>query len=140
MKNQASTPTLDLSKSKPLEAKSTNRGGISISVVNTAGNGKRIKLSKDFMEKLGNPSAIQLRILDEKIILSSHFSDNDKSFKFSKANTGIIYNSAVVASFTKVLNLDFSSVTSVTLSNIQFTEATAESGKAILVAIVSCNL
>lgn len=140
MKNQSVTTPLDLSQSKPMEAKSRRKGGISISVINTSNNGKRVKFSKALVEKLDNPSEIQFRIMDEKIIIGSRFDDNEKSFKFSKAAMGVVYNSSVVASFTEVLNLDFSSVTSVTLSNIEFKEATTESGDVVLVAVVSGNL
>ena len=140
MKNETSTPPLDLSQSKPMEAKNSRRGKISVCVVNTPSNGKRIKLSRELMEKLDNPSEIQFRILDEKVVLGSNLDVNEKSFKFSKTAVGTIYNSSIVANFTEVLNLNFSSVTSITLSNIQLMRTTMGSDENILVAVVSGNL
>jgi len=140
MKNTSALPPLDLSKSKPIETKSSRRGNISITVVNTTSNGKRIKFSKGLMEKMGSPSEIQFRIFEETIVFGSNLDDNEKNFKFSKATTGTIYNSSIVASFTDVLNLDFSSVTSITLSNIQFRRTTIGSDENIYVAVVSGDL
>ena len=139
MKNESISTPLDLSKSKPMEAKSSSKGKISINIVNTISNGKRIKLSRGLMEKLGDPSSIQFRILDEKIVLGSNLDVNEKSFKFSKSTLGTIYSYSVVASFTEVLNLDFSSVTSITLSNIHFTDANTENNEVVLVAVVGGN-
>jgi len=140
MKNKAITPPLDLSQSQPMEAKSSRRSNISITIVNTSNNGKRIKLSRGLMEKLDNPSEIQFRILGEKIVLGSNLDVNEKSFKFSKTAVGTIYNSSIVANFTEVLHLDFTNVTSITLSNIKFRKGETKDGGIISVAVVKGNL
>jgi|GEM_PF-4750273 hypothetical protein len=140
MKNETSNAPLDLSQSKPMEAKNSRRGKISVCIVNTTSNGKRIKLSRELMEKLDNPSEIQFRILDEKIVIGSNLDVNEESFKFSKTAVGTIYNSSIVANFTEVLHLDFANVTSITLSNIKFRKGETKDGEIISVAVVKGNL
>lgn len=131
---------LDLSQSKPMEAKSSSRSNIAITVVNTSGNGKRIKLSRGIMDKFDNPSEVQFRILEDKIIIGSYLSSDDKYYKLSQTSGGTLYNASIVENFTEVLNLDFSAVTSITLSNIRFKKAETEEGEVVLVAIVMSNL
>lgn len=140
MKKKSKHPPLDLSQSKPMEAKSSNRGNITITVVNTSGNGKRIKFSRGFMGKFDNPSEVQFRIYEDKIIIGSYLSSDDKHYKLSQTSNGTLYNASIVENFTEVLNLDFSAVTSITLSNIRFKKAETEEGEVVLVAIVRPNL
>lgn len=130
---------IDLSKSKPMETRDTRRGAISISIINTKGNGRRIKLSQALMEKLGNPREIQFRILDNKFILGCNLDENEKSFRFSKTAEGTIYSSAIVNSMTEVLELDFTNVTSVTLTNIRVRKASFFDDEIKRVAIVKRN-
>lgn len=140
-KNKAKekTPLLDLSKSKPLEAKTVTRGSLSFRVVNTANNGKRVTLSKKLLEILGNPKAVQFRIMGDKMIIGCNLDENDNTFAFSKRATGTIYSSTIVNAVTEAFELNFTKLTSVTLNNIRVKKATASNGKTVKVVVVRRN-
>lgn len=136
MRDKPKRNPIDLSNSKPMQTKTARRGGISVSVINTKSNGRRLKLSQALMDKLGNPSEIQFRTLKNKIILGCNLDENAESFKFSKTAGGTIYSSAIVTSITEFLELDFTNVTSITITNIRLRKASFSDDETKRVAII----
>lgn len=96
-------------------ASSKGSGIVSLSIVNTPDNGKRLKLSKSALQLLGNPSKIQLALSDDSLQIAAELPDNDSYYKISKAS---IYNSSLVREISEEFDLDFDNGrTSISFSN-----------------------
>lgn len=101
--------TKDLSKFSAVTAKTQNSNVPSISIINAAENGRRVKISKAALKMLGNPASVQLAVSPDTLIISSELEDNPVHFKVSKGN---VYSSALVLDLTERFDLDFNGTTS----------------------------
>lgn len=100
------------------DTQTRSRGGLSFSIVNTDGNGKRIRFSPMLLEQLGNPTAIRI-VMNEKgtgILVAG----DSSGLKLSKSGT--LYQSSLVQTLTDAFSLDFSSVTSHSFSRVNMLE------------------
>ena len=95
-----------------------SRGGLSFSIVNTQGNGKRLRFSPMLLEKLGKPTAIRI-VINEKgtgILVAG----DSSGMKLAKG--GVLYQGSLVQTLTDAFTLDFSSVTSRSFSQVKILE------------------
>jgi hypothetical protein len=109
------------------------RGRASLSIVNNI-NGRRVKLSCDFHDKLSNPKFVQFLMLKEDSLLfvAEKLPNAAKNYKLSvKSNGAIAYNAGLVNQITEDFGLDYSLVTSKSFTDIEFQESDG-----IVVAIV----
>ncbi|MDD4753758.1 MAG: hypothetical protein PHT78_11035 [Desulfitobacteriaceae bacterium] len=95
----------DLSTFQPVKAKSSNSGICSISIINTAENGRRVKLSKAAVKSLSEPETIQFAVSTDTLIIAAKLEGNPTKFNVSK---GCVYSSALVLELTEFFSLDFS--------------------------------
>lgn len=98
-----------------LQPSVASHSALSLTIVNTADCGKRIKLSKGILLNLGNPSDIGFAPNGDKsgLIL---YADPDKGFHLSKGN--VIYSATLVEQLTNLFALDFKDTISQTFVNI----------------------
>ena len=91
-----------------------------ISIVN-AKTGNRITIAKECYSAIGNPPKVQFALSDNNLIVGEKVLDNNNDFNV-KENSGkaIIYSSALVKEITENFNLDFSNKTSLTFSDVQY--------------------
>lgn len=95
-----------------------SRGGLSFSIVNTQGNGKRLRFSPMLLEKLGKPTSIRI-VINEKgtgILVAR----DSSGLKLAKG--GVLYQGSLVQTLTDAFALDFSSVTSRSFSQVKILE------------------
>lgn len=107
-------------------------------------NGMRVTLSKELMEKLGNPVTVQIGLSDTQIVIAEYLGDGYTSYSFSKgdskssAKSGatkddsasvavsctkkIIYRSELVKQLKERYQLDFSNRTSITFRDAVYTK------------------
>lgn len=85
---------------------SHSAGQISVQIVNSESNGKRIKLSTTLFKGIGSPQKIEI-FHDDTIF---YLVPSENGIKVSKGNT--IYNNSIVQELTEFLGLDFSERTS----------------------------
>lgn len=115
---------LDLNSFKPSESRGINKciaqAGV-ISIVN-AKTGKRIIISKEIMERLNNPEKIVMSFTEGKIAIGKQLPNNENylNIKLSKSK-GIIYSAGIVKEITDKYQLDLSSRTSITFSEVEYT-------------------
>ena len=94
-----------------------------ISIVN-ANTGSRITIARECYSAIGNPVKVQFALNDNSLIVGEKVLNNNNDFNI-KGNNGkaIIYSSALVKEITKHFNLDFSNRTSITFSDVQYSNA-----------------
>lgn len=91
-----------------------------ISVVN-ADTGKRITIAKECYSAIGNPSKVQFALTDNSLIIGEKVLEDNNDFNVKVSNgKAIIYSSALVKEITENFNLDFSNKTSLTFSDVQY--------------------
>lgn len=105
----------------------TRRGNsnLSISIINSENNGKRIVFSKYLLTKLGNPSALQFVIFPEEnsLFIGSNLLPDENKYAFTKEDSNILYCGKVINQIVETFNLDYSNgKTSITFSNIEIEE------------------
>jgi hypothetical protein len=111
---------IDTSKFSSAKSKASGDAG-SISIVNTTDNGKRFVGSKDFMGKINNPEKLQFAFDDTRILIGECIPDNNNSFKIRKSGKKfIIYAAELVNEITEHFGLDFSSCTSLTFNDVEY--------------------
>ena len=117
---QYSLENFKASKSQQKSIIRTNQGAITI--VNTKNNGKRVVISKDIKDELGNPSRVLISFSDKEIAIGERLPDNENylNVKYSKTK-GTIYSVGTVNELTEIYQLDFSNRTSITFSEVKYT-------------------
>lgn len=91
-----------------------------ISIVN-ADTGKRITIAKECYSAIGNPSKIQFALNENSFIIGEKVLEDNNDFNVKVSNgKAIIYSSALVKEITENFNLDFSNKTSLTFSDVQY--------------------
>jgi len=84
-------------------------------------NGKRVALSKELLEQLGNPNTIQIGLSDNQMVIAENLGDDFTSYPLSKSGAKkIIYRSELVKQITERYNLDFSKRTSITFHDANY--------------------
>lgn len=113
---------------KEINVSSTSHGKASypsLSIVNSANNGKRMSFSKGLIEGLGNPKQIQFltsKTDDDWVLIIGENLKAKDTFKFSPANPQVIYCGTYIQSITAEFKLDFKNRTSMTFSDIEINE------------------
>ena len=104
-----------LLKETTLQPNVASHSALSLTIVNTEGCGKRVKLSRGILLKLGNPSIIGFAPNVDKsgLIL---YADPETGFHLSKGN--VIYSATLVKQLTELFSLDFNGKTSQSFTNI----------------------
>jgi hypothetical protein len=111
----------DATKSKSKSnKKSIVKAGV-LSIVN-AETGTRLAFSSDILEKLGNPTELQVSYdEDKKIIIVGYLLDNENTYPIRKnGKKGIIYSKPLVDEITEAMKLDFSNRTSITFQEAEY--------------------
>lgn len=94
-----------------------------ISIVN-ANSGNRITIARECYSAIGNPSKVQFALTDKSVIIGEKVLENNNDFNVKESNgKAIIYSSALVKEITENFNLDFSNRTSLTFSDVQYSNA-----------------
>ncbi len=105
---------LNSTEHKLVLSRSSSHSPISLNIVNTEGNGKRIKLSKGLLNQLGNPTEVEFILNEDKSGMILIASEN--GLNISKGGT--IYSAELVQKLTESFNLDFNSHTSHSFNSI----------------------
>lgn len=115
-----------LSNAKSVSAKNISRiiGKAGALTIVNAKTGNRISIAKECYSGIGNLSTVQFALTDTSLIIGEKVLDNDNNFNVKESNgRGIIYSSALVKEITEHFNLDFSNKTSLTFSDVQYSNA-----------------
>ena len=92
-----------------------------ITIVNSKKNGKRITFSKELMEELEEPKAVQISFHDHEIAVGEDLPNNDHYFHPKKYGVkGVVYSADLVQEITNRFGLDFSDRVSITLVDVQY--------------------
>lgn len=96
-----------------------------ISIIN-AKTGNRITIAKECYSAIGNPSKVQFALNDNSLIVGEKVLENNNDFNVKESNgKAIIYSSALVKEITESFSLDFSNRTSLTFSDVEYSNANA---------------
>lgn len=98
-----------------LHSSATSHSSLSLTIVNTEGCGKRIKLSKAILSKLGNPTGVGFSPNGDKGSLAI-YADPENGYHLCKGN--LIYAADLVNQLTELFGLDFSHRTSLCFTNM----------------------
>ncbi|NAS19410.1 amidophosphoribosyltransferase [Clostridium butyricum] len=115
-----------LSNAKSVSSRNVSRtigkaGAISIVNANT---GNRITIARECYSAIGNPSKVQFALTDNNLIVGEKVLENNNDFNVKESSgKAIIYSSALVREITDNFNLDFSNRTSLTFSDVQYSNA-----------------
>lgn len=103
------------------------RSTLSINIVNSVHNGKRITLSKGLLEALSEPESIQfMTSKDDGVLIIGKNLGVKNSFKFSETNPCVIYCSGLVNSITEEFELSYTNKTSMSFSDIEIDDNDGE--------------
>jgi len=85
------------------------RGGskLSINIVFSQDNGKRVKLSQALFEALGSPNEVQIVANGNHLVIGSRLPNANNSFSFNKNGGTIIYSSGLAKWIIDTFSLDF---------------------------------
>lgn len=112
------------SKSKTRAAKSP--AGV-CTVVNSEKNGKRVTISKELSDELGNIETVEIGFTENGIVVGNKLPENGTEFRFKKSgNKGVIYSSSLVDEVTEEFKLDFSNRVSITFVDAEEIEVDGE--------------
>lgn len=115
-----------LSNAKSVSSRSITRTigkAGAISIVN-AKTGNRLTIAKECYSAIGNPSKVQFALTDDNLIVGEKVLENNNDFNVKESRgKAIIYSSALVKEITENFNLDFSNRTSLTFSDVQYSNA-----------------
>jgi hypothetical protein len=111
----APTSLLDFKTIQHLSAEDLARSGgrvgsgaMSVNIVCSENNGKRVKFSKALHEALGSPTQIQVAQVGNQLLVGKELPNATQKFSFSKGKgTTIIYSALLVQLLIKKFNLDF---------------------------------
>lgn len=118
-----------LINSKSVLAKNRSRSytdsvGGALSMVN-ANTGKRIVMSKESYEQLGQPEKVQFALTDEELLIGKTLDNASDNFNVKNyKNKGTIYSVALVKEITEAFGLDYSDRTSITFGEASFINVT----------------
>ena len=104
------------------------RGGgskISISIINSEKNGKRMIFSKKLLEELGNPLEIQfvLSTTESCLFIGENLLPDENKYAFTKEGFNVLYCGAIIPKIVTTFGLDYSNgKTSLTFNNIEIEE------------------
>lgn len=102
--------------------RSISRAG-AISIVN-AKTGNRVTIAKECYSAIGNPAKLQFALTDNNLIVGEKVLENNNDFNVKESSgKAIIYSSALVKEITENFSLDFSNRTSITFSDVQYSNA-----------------
>ncbi|MEC1375847.1 hypothetical protein P9D39_16270 [Heyndrickxia oleronia] len=91
-----------------------------LSVVNS-NNGKRIAVSREVHNGLGNPMALQFGFINGGIVIGENLGDTFTLYELKKLGAKhMIYNKELVEQVTNHCNLDFTNCTSFTFSKVTY--------------------
>lgn len=141
--NNAVMPVVDFNNVKHIDATdlvSTGRrggiGGMSLNLVWSEENGKRVKFSHSLHKRLESPETIQVVKNGDNLIMGREIPGATETFKFSKGKgTTIIYSGSFVKWIIDNFNLDFSKCVSKSFQKIRIESQNFE-GSEITYAIV----
>lgn len=105
----------------------SSKGGsakVSLSIVNSDNNGKRISFTSTLLEKLDNPSALQFVLSKEDgcVVIGEELRPDERKIVFSKKGSNVLYCGGIIKEITETFNLDYSDKTSQSFDNIEFDE------------------
>jgi hypothetical protein len=121
--NTVSSLTAKKASVIPQSAKIARGGKYSVNIVCAQKNRKSISLSRGLFEKLALQRDVFLTLYaDDRIIAISSLAIDTKSVKYSFSNetSRLIYNTSLVYFLVDTFNLDYSTRTSLSFSNIDF--------------------
>lgn len=101
-------------------SRTTSKKG-AVTVVSTKGNGKRVAIDQEVINKIGSPERVQIALNDVAIAIGERFTPDDNYFNLRKAaNKAVIYSSQLVAELTEAFELDFTKTTSVSFQDVSY--------------------
>jgi hypothetical protein len=107
----------------PVKSKHVSKdsgGACVLTIVNTAGNGKRVAFATQLLEDIGSPESVQLSFDDRGIAIGSELPGNENSFKLKKiGKKGIVYSAALVDEITEHFGLDFTGKSSISFPELR---------------------
>lgn len=113
-----------LSSLRPVKSVSKSRtvsGAGVLSVINSKENGKRLALSSELLQKIGNPDKVQVCLAEKIVAIGKSISGCESSFLLKKGgNKGLIYSYGLVNEITNEFKLDFSNRTSLTFHEVEY--------------------
>ncbi len=120
-KNSIDFSTLTPVTSGDLKVVHTGKSGsLGISIVNTAKNGKQVKLTKTLFESLGSPKELQFVTDGDYLFIGKTIPHSTVSIPFSSGKgENIIYRAPFVQYLTKRFELDFSKRTSFSFHDVE---------------------
>lgn len=106
------------SEAKQSSWRTTDSGILSIVKSETV---NRIMFAKEMMDKLSNPKRVVISFADEKIAIGEQLPNNENYLKVNYSKTkGVIYSAGVVKEIVDKYDLDFSTRTSITFSEVKY--------------------
>lgn len=97
-------------------------GKVDFAVVNTTGNGKRVKISKELLEELGlknnEEGTIDIGFTPYGTVVATDLSGIGETFPLSKG--GHVYSKNLIEEIIARFNLDFTGVTTNSFSNTEY--------------------
>lgn len=115
-------PSIEKFEASTCEVKirTSGKGGLSLVC---SSNGKRLTLSKVFLESLSAPESIQIAYSEDFMAISPNFGEAHTDYLLKKGGDhAVIYNAALVKEIVDRFELDFSIRTSMTFSNFHVEE------------------
>lgn len=91
---------------------------LSLNIVSTEKNGKRLRISKGLLEELGTPSTVQISVSDTELKIGKSLKNCQNNFQLTGAGD-TLYRSGLVDELTEHFGLDFSERSSLTFDEIQ---------------------
>lgn len=101
-------------------SRTTSKKG-AVTVVSTKGNGKRVAIDQEVINKIGSPERVQIALNDVAIAIGERVTPDDNYFNLRKAvNKAVIYSSQLVAELTEAFELDFTKTTSISFQDVSY--------------------
>jgi len=114
-------------------------GSLSLNVVFSENNGKRIKLSNALHAGLGSPTQVQVAQDGKYLIIGATLPGAEEVFEFPTGKgTTILYNAALVKWVIDAFNLDYSNCVSRSYNKVRF-DSQEVNGSKITFAIIEMN-
>lgn len=116
----------ELDMFQPSVSQTTSRGNLKAGAMSIVKSncGKRITISKEVMEKLNNPSKIVISFSDERIAIGEYLPNNNNQLRLKMVGKkAIIYSAGLVTEIAEKYQLDFSTRTSITFTQVGYVES-----------------
>ncbi|MEC0371134.1 hypothetical protein [Paenibacillus chibensis] len=92
-----------------------------VTVVSTKGNGKRVAIDQEVINRIGSPKRVQIALSNAAIAIGEKFTSDDNYFNLKQtANKAVIYSSQLVTELMKTFGLDFTNTTSITFQEVDY--------------------